>query len=165
MNKHEKLFLELVETGDFAVDNQGRIWRCNGKVVRAEKKGRYLQVGFGPAKARRYVYAHRIVYLVHHGDIPDGMQINHKDGDKWNNHPRNLEATTPGENTRHATRVLGVNVGERHGNSKLTGRDVREIRRLCAEGRLSFREIADRFGVVPSNVTRIRQHKTWKHVI
>jgi hypothetical protein len=146
------------------VDPDGSIWRVNGGEVRAEKKGRYQQVAFGPASARRYVYAHRIVYLVHHGDIPDGMQINHKDGDKWNNHPKNLELATPGENSRHAIRVLGVNIGEKHGMSKLTSRDVREIRRLCKEGRLSFQEIARRFGVDPSNVTRIRQRQTWKHV-
>jgi hypothetical protein len=160
MNDSERLFLEA---GAFRVDPDGSIWRVNGGEVRAEKKGRYRQVAFGPASARRYVYAHRIVYLVHHGDIPDGMQINHKDGDKWNNHPGNLELATPGENSRHAIRVLGVNIGEKHGMSKLSNRDVREIRRLCRQG-VTRRRIAERFKIDPGNVTKIAQRKTWQHV-
>jgi hypothetical protein len=68
------------------------------------------------------------------------------------------ELATPGENSRHAIRVLGTNIGEKHGRSTLTNRDVREIRRLRKEGRLSFQEIAKRFGVDPSTVPRIRQH-------
>ena len=164
MNETEEIFLELVEKGQFSVDEEGRIWRHNGHVQRAEKKGRYLQVGFGPKKERRYIYAHRAVCLAHHGDIPGGMQINHKDGDKHNNHPDNLECVSHAENGRHACRILGLNRGEKHGASKLTGKDVREIRRLCDEGRLSRREIAERYGVDRSNITLIAQRKTWRHV-
>ena len=70
------------------------------------------------------------------------------------------ELATPGENSRHAIRVLGSNIGEKHGRSTLTNLDVREICRLRKEGRLSFQEIANRFGVDPSTVPRIRQHQT-----
>lgn len=115
-------------------------------------------------QARRYVYAHRIVYLVHHGDIPDGMQINHKDGNKWNNHPKNLECVTHRENGLHSARVRGNTRGERHGFPKLTNRDIREIRRLCMENKLSRREIAERFGADRDNITKTSQRQTGKPV-
>ena len=92
------------------------------------------------------------------------LLLRHKDDNMWNNNPRHLVCLATSQNGLHATGVLGVNAGEGHGASKLTRRDVGEIARLCRKGRLGFQEIAERFGVHPSNVTRIRQRQTWKHV-
>ena len=166
MNASERLFFEKMKEGQFSVDDLGHVWRhSKGRKRRAEKKGRYLQIGFNPAKARRWVHAHRIVWMAHNGrDIPDGMQINHKDGDKHNNHPDNLELVTQSQNGLHATRVLGLNRGERHGAAKLTRDDVKTIRWLCRGAHMSRREIADLYGVDQSNITLIAQGKTWKHV-
>jgi len=37
------------------------------------------------------IYEHRIVYEKHHGPIPEGHDVHHKDGDKLNNDISNLE--------------------------------------------------------------------------
>jgi HNH endonuclease len=37
------------------------------------------------------IHAHRWVWINHHGAIPEGMDIHHKDGDKDNNEIENLE--------------------------------------------------------------------------
>lgn len=57
---------------------------------------------------------HRLMYEVFIGDIPDGMQINHKDENKTNNVTlfnsdgtiayTNLEIVTPKENCNHGSR-------------------------------------------------------------
>lgn len=39
-------------------------------------------------------YLHRAVYKAAFGEIPDGMQVHHKDGNKLNNHPSNYELLT-----------------------------------------------------------------------
>ena len=52
--------------------------------------------------------AHRTIWEAFHGKIPDGIQINHKDLDRENNALKNLELTTPKENTRHALNMYGV---------------------------------------------------------
>ena len=163
MNKHEALFLELVDRGLFSIEDNGAIWRHNnGNRRRAEKKGRYLQVGFYPADDRRYVYAHRVVYLWASGrDIPEGMQVNHRDGDKHNNHPDNLELVTRSQNGLHATRELGVNRGEKHGAARLTRQQVEEIR---AATDTTQAELATEYGVHHTTISLIVSGKTWKHV-
>ena len=49
-------------------------------------------------------YAHRVIYERHFGPIPSGWVVHHKDEDKGNNDPANLEAMPRGEHQRlHAT--------------------------------------------------------------
>lgn len=58
-------------------------------------------LGYGNGK-RRMFSAHRLVYSMFIGEIPEGMEINHKDMNKYNNHYSNLEIMTHAENMRHA---------------------------------------------------------------
>lgn len=106
---------ELVADGTLRIDNEGRIWRCalisHGtrreiQPRRAETisgKG-YLALALQMPDTKRLakVMAHRLVWETLRGPIPDGMQINHKDLNKANNHPNNLEVVTPAENIRHS---------------------------------------------------------------
>ena len=51
---------------------------------------------------RKTIDVHRFVFECIEGDIPDGMQINHKDSNKQNNCIDNLEVVTRSENVKHA---------------------------------------------------------------
>lgn len=68
--------------------------------------GTYLRVSVVSDDWRyRAKEAHHLVCLAFHGIPPDGgyrYEVNHKDGNKHNNHPSNLEWTTRGENLTHA---------------------------------------------------------------
>lgn len=58
-------------------------------------------------------YVHRLVYRKYVGPLLEGFEINHKDGNKKNNHVSNLEQVTPYENQIHALRTgLRVSIGE-----------------------------------------------------
>lgn len=165
MNDSEREFLELVEEGWFSVDKQGQVWRhTNGQCRRAEKDGRYKRIAWTNGR-KHEVYAHRVVYMALTGeDIPDGKQTNHKDGNKKNNHPDNLEVVTPAENMRHAVQVLGVNRGEKCGAAKLTCNQVRAIRQRYAKGDITQREIAQQYGVHHTLISHIVLLKIWRHV-
>jgi hypothetical protein len=55
---------------------------------------------------RKWLSVHRIVYEAFNGPIPQGLEINHKDGNRLNNRLSNLEAITKSENQYHACDVL-----------------------------------------------------------
>lgn len=67
-------------------------------------------------------YAHRLAWILSHGEIPDGMHIDHIDGDGTNNRLINLRLATRSINQRNArlarnnkTGISGVNALERGG--------------------------------------------------
>lgn len=52
------------------------------------------------AKDGRLRMEHCLVWEAHHGKIPEGMQIHHKDFDKTNNNIENLQLVSPVEHKR-----------------------------------------------------------------
>ena len=64
----------------------------------------YMQVTLFIDKKPKLYKVARLVYTLFKGDIPDGMQVNHIDEDKNNNHISNLNLMTPKENCNWGTR-------------------------------------------------------------
>jgi hypothetical protein len=54
--------------------------------------------------------------------------------------------------------------GERHGLSKLTEKDIREIRRLYETKEMNVSELSKRHGVARSVIYKAISRVTWKHV-
>ena len=51
---------------------------------------------------RKKLYAHRVAWMLTHGEIPDGLCIDHIDGDGLNNRIENLRLVTRTENQRNS---------------------------------------------------------------
>jgi hypothetical protein len=93
--------------------------------------------------------------------------INHKDGVKANNHYSNLEWVTHSENNLHSHRILGNTSGdfprgEDHPHAKLTWEIVREIRRTFNKEKITFVELAKKYGVDNTTISAVIKHKNWK---
>jgi hypothetical protein len=95
--------------------------------------------------------AHRLVADAFLGPIPEGMQVNHKDGDKSNCKLDNLEIVTNGENRAHSYRVLGV----KPNGQKVTPEQRDEIRDIYSAGGVFQSDLADKFGVSQQLISKI----------
>ena len=97
------------------------------------------------------------------GPIDEGLEPNHKNGNRGDNRPSNLELLTKGQNLAHSYRELDRPrpAGERNGRSKLTTQKVADIRALAASGEPK-RSLALRFGIAPAMVRRIVAGTAWE---
>lgn len=188
---HDELrFLAMIGMGMFAIDARGQIWRhrfmSSGSRIGAPSMSRpvpmarraetshaqgYLVVMFTVDKRRYMAKAHRVVWIhTNHSLIPHGLEINHKDGNKQNNAPNNLELVTRGQNIRHYHRLNQH--GRRHvavattpqWASKLTLVQAREIYSLASQRLLPRPEIAKMFHVHVHTVDNLVRKGTWKRL-
>ena len=90
-------------------------------------------------------------------------QVNHIDGNKYNNEVINLEWVTPAENSKHAIETGLFNPrGEGQWGSIQKEKDVIDI--LNQYGFEKTEKIAHKYGVTPSTITAITTGKNWKHL-
>jgi hypothetical protein len=179
---NERFVIADIRRGLLEIDDQGRIWRVASvfrnnitketriKPIlrkRAEHNtGRYLSIASHMYRGRVTCLAHRVVWIYANGKIQDGLQINHINGIKTDNRPCNLELVTQKENIHHAFRtgLSKVHFGETHANSKLSNKDVVEIRKAYSSGCYSQKDIAEKYMVKNTVVSRIVNGKGWKHL-
>jgi hypothetical protein len=89
--------------------------------------------------------------------------VNHEDGNKANNTPRNLTWMTRPENEEHA-KINGLKAsGERINHAKLTADKVRQIKVRWAAGEGTV-PLSKEFGVSNVSVHNIVRGKTWRGV-
>ncbi len=146
-----------------------KIGRRYGRVLRPSRgrKGYLLFRLCVPGQKQKQVRVHRAVLLAFVGPCPEGMQANHKDGDKTNNRPGNLEYVTCKENIRHCW-VNGRHTtehakGEANNLAKLTEEKVRKIRAMHPVKSLG--QLAAEYGVTKQAIWHVVHRKTWKHVL
>ena len=158
--------------GYYQVSDSGRVRRVKpitntwkGKILSFELTTGYPRVMLSRPGTRKHHLIHELVMLSFVGQRPRGHHINHKDGNKVNNHPDNLEYVTPKENDRHSREILGNHTkGEANGYSKLTKTQVIQIRKLYASGDFSQRKLASILNVSQRLIWNIVNHHAWKHV-
>lgn len=162
----QEMWLPIVGyVGVYEVSNFGRVRRFGGRALRpiARRDG-YAHVCLSKSGKILTVMIHRLVALAFLGPRPDGLVINHKDGNKRNNRAANLEYITYQENSRHAIDFLGIGRGDRHGQAKLNTEQVIEIRRAFANGEKALAEIARDFRISRTHAARIVNGKSWTHL-
>ncbi|MEG5043460.1 HNH endonuclease [Microcoleus sp. B4-C1] len=106
----------------------------------------------------------RVMFELHYGEIPEGMYVCHKCDNRACVNPEHLFLGTHQDNMADMVKKNRQAKGSNQGSSKLTEKQVAEIKFLLAEGKLMQKEIAQKFGIRPSYVSAIKCGKKWKHL-
>lgn len=162
----KEIWLPVVGYEDcYEVSNLGRVRRTETlrHVKQFQTRRGYQRVTLSRHSKMRGKLVHRLVVTSFMGPIANGLEVNHKNGDKSDNRPSNLEITTRGGNISHSYQVLKSRSarGERNANAKLAPSDVENIRSDYFRG-LTQAQIASRFGVGQPHISRIIRGDAWK---
>ena len=87
------------KSGEYYVDNQGRVFGTRKRVYGSLTSRGYLQT---TGKFKRKHLMHRIIATAWIPNPENKPEINHKNGIKTDNRIENLEWVTTSENMRHA---------------------------------------------------------------
>jgi hypothetical protein len=101
---------------------------------------------------------YRIIYSLHYGEIPEGLQVNHRCDNAFCCNPEHLYLGTQLDNMQDrvkAGRYKGLNAGESNPQHKLTDAQVNDIRNNVG----SNKNIATIYSISPSMVSMIKSYK------
>lgn len=170
------MILEKKTDGDYyTITSDGNVKTCNwrntgrnGILKPAKDNKGYLRVGImidGKLSTRKI---HRLVALAFIPNPENKPQVNHIDGNKLNNNHNNLEWSTNKENSNHAIKkglfsfCAGWNKGT--SNTKLTKKEVVEIREYRANNNYTFKKLAEMYNISETNISRIVNNKSWVNI-
>ena len=147
-----------------AVGSRTKIMR--GKLLKPRycKNGYYYVCLYGVG-IQKNITVHSLVANAFLGGRPNGLDVNHIDGDKSNNSCANLEYSSRSQNIRHAlgTGLCHSRIADNHHASKLSSKDIPVIRHRLAIGHSQL-SIARDYGVCQSAIGDISRGVTWLSV-
>lgn len=142
-----------------------------------EWKGSRNKDGYGQASVNgRRVLAHRAIWSLIHGQIPEKMYICHKCDNPPCINPEHLFLGTPSDNQKDSYRKgrncqKGANRGEKNGRKKLSLTDVMFLREQWAstkfergEKKKFFRKHANMYCVSTSAIEMCVKRHRWAHI-
>lgn len=150
---------------DYEVSDTGLVRRIGRKVVKQQVKPTgYVSASISRNGKQYTRHVHRIVAKAFLPPPEPGQtQVHHKNGDKADNRPENLEWVTPSQNAKASRRM-----GQRNANSKLDHATVTILLNEFIHTDATVRDLAKRYAAhctngyatVLSVVTRVN----WTHV-
>jgi hypothetical protein len=162
---HKSPALERFERR-FIPEPMSGCWLWTGAMVRGTGYGSFRVVQSGVVMG-----AHRAAWTLYRGQIPAGMQVCHRCDNRLCVNPDHLFVGTAFDNMADAARkgrmkwktdasMRNLKRGEDHHSTPLTDDDVRAIR----SSELSGVELARRYGITPTSLSRIRRGLVWRHI-
>lgn len=163
----EAFAIKRISEGHFRWDDDFVLVGPRGRIERTRCRG-YRAASFFVKKGKKVtVLQHRLVYRCFVGAIPEKMTVNHRDGNKLNNEPSNLELLSVSDNTYHSLDTLGNRYaaspftrGHLNVNSKLNPEEVISIRQAYSSGE-GYRSLAKKYGISPISAYQVVKNKSY----
>jgi sRNA-binding regulator protein Hfq len=161
--KKVKGFESSYEVSNLGKVKSFKIDKVNGMILKPSinKWGYYNVILYAQQKPKSKL-VHRVVIETFIENKKNKPYANHINGIKLDNRVENLEWCTNQENIDHAVKMGLYRKGETNTSSKLTRKEVLEIRLFPNDVKLKF--IAEKYGVSASTISAIRNRLTWKHI-
>lgn len=163
----EEVFADVPEHKNYAISNKGRVW--------SKKRDKFLTLSVNSSNYKKVVlngknlYVHKLVAQAFCSNPDNLEEVNHIDGNKWNNNYTNLEWVNKSENAKHAFE-LGLRTVSGYTRYKVsqsahrfTSDEIEEMKRLYYDG-MSKQEIAEKFNCYSSTVCNIINGKTYREI-
>ena len=164
--------------GLYLISQNGEVFSSRlGRLMKPQRDAYgYLYISMNVAGIRNNMKLHRAVLLSFAPiDFPEAKEVNHKDGNKSNNHIDNLEWCTRSDNMKHASQVLGYRPPNFRGNRGALSKLSKPVEALSiSDGsvlRYSSMRLADSDGFRIANVRaclngKLKTYKgyTWRLV-
>lgn len=141
------------------VDKNKYCWEWRGHISKENRYGKIRVDG-------RKIAAHRFSYMLHFGEIPNGIYVCHKCDNPKCVRPDHLFLGTPLDNRLDMIKKnrARYSYGENHGMSKITDQDVFEIRSKYRPRKYSMRKLAKEYGISQPAIRDIINREHWKHI-
>jgi len=129
-------------------------------------EGARVGAGYGSfrvgGRKGKSLLAHRVSYVIEHGDIPDGCLVCHRCDNPACVRPEHLFAGSHKDNSQDMERKgrTGRCYGKRNGKATFTFEQAEEVRGLRREG-MTYRALASRFGIANKTVYDILRRRIW----
>ena len=151
-------FVQLMRERGMTYDSEkGRFITKRGCYAANTTPNGYRLIMLQRNKVQYRFCEHRCVWTWFNGEIPSGMEINHIDADRGNNHIENLECVDHVQNMRHAIAIGNMDrvIGEGSWNAKYSNEEVLAMRSLHEHG-WNYEEISKAFkGKYPNSISRL----------
>lgn len=156
----------ISENGDIRSEYAGTGSSKSGILKIGVDNHGYPRVGLTKNGTQKGYRLSALVAAVFIGVRPEGYDIDHIDGNKLNNHYRNLEYVTRKENIirSHKLGLQRPPKGSDHWKSKINEDTIKAIRREYIPRVVSFAMLANRYSTSRSAIQQIIERKTWAHV-
>lgn len=161
---------EVSDSGLVRRTGSDRLGRTRNTVLRPSNRNGYAGITLSVNNQTKTFSAHRLMWEAFNGAIPEGMQINHINGDKTDNRLENLELCTPQENHLHMRHILRrkqvvppPRFGSQHTNAKINEADVLLMRSQHQAGKTGA-ALAREFGLNKATVCKILRREAWTHI-
>ena len=147
-----------MKTITYEITNQG-CWNCTSHYIKPNI-GYPLVVYNG-----KRITMSRYMYLIHKGDIPEGLEIRHKCDNRKCINPDHLEVGTHSDNMQDMLKRNGRQhlAGSKNPHAKLNENKVIGILNLYESGKRQI-DIARVYNVDRKTINDIVHKKTWKHI-
>lgn len=141
----ERFYAKSIRQGDCL------IWQGKSRV------GPYGSVGYN----WKHWLAHRLSYFFARGELPDDKVVRHSCDTPLCIEPSHLLLGTHADNVADKVSRNRQHQKETHPLRKISAADVEQIRAEYAKGGVMQKELADRFGISPTQVSRIVRRQRW----